>query len=163
MPVNGSNRVAEPETKELLITRIFNAPRETIFTLWTEPHHVVQWWGPKHHPATQMMMDVRPGGKWRACLRSVEDGKELWMNGTFREINKPERIVFTFMWEEEGERGIETLITISFVEVNGKTEMHFHQAPFQSNTERDGHTEGWMNTFDRLEEMIVVGWNRSFE
>ena len=155
MAVNASNRVAEPETKELLITRIFNAPRETIFTLWTEPQHVVKWWGPKHHPATQMKMDVRPGGLWRACLRSAEDGKELWMNGVYREIIHPERIVFTFTWEEEGERGMETLITITFSDLNGKTEMKFHQTPFQSTFEKDGHSEGWMSTFDRLDEFAI--------
>lgn len=143
------------EKKELVINRTFNASREIIFNLWTDPNHVVKWWGPKHHPATEMTMDVRPGGKWRACLRSVEDGKELWMNGVFREIQKPERIVFTFKWEEEGERGIETLITIKFTEANGMTEMNFHQVPFQSSGEREGHQEGWMSTFDRLNEFAV--------
>ncbi len=138
--------------KKLVINRTFNAPREIVFKLWTDPKHVVQWWGPKHHPATEMKMDVRPGGKWRACLRAVENGKELWMNGIFHEIQKPERIVFTFQWEEEGERGTETLITITFTEKNGATEMNFLQIPFQSNAEREGHTEGWMSTFDRLNE-----------
>ena len=137
-------------TPELLITRVFNAPRELVFRAWTDPDHIRRWFGPRDHPATQMAMDVRPGGRWRGCLRSTETGNDLWLGGIYREIAPPERLVFTFAWEEEGERGLETLVTITFAEQGAKTLMTFRQTPFRSTGELDGHRGGWTSSFDRL-------------
>jgi uncharacterized protein YndB with AHSA1/START domain len=140
--------------RELVITRVFNAPRELVFAAWTDPRHLMSWWGPRDYPVTQMKMDLRPGGVWRGCLRSNADGRELWQGGVFREVVEPERVVFTFAWEEEGERGLETLVTVTFAEQDGMTRMTFHQAPFQSVEERDGHQGGWTSSFDRLVEYL---------
>ena len=100
-------------------------------------------------------MDVRPGGAWRGNLRATETGEELRLGGVFREIVAPERVVFTFAWEEEGERGLETLVTLTFADEGGKTRMTFRQTPFQSAEERDGHRGGWTSSFDRLEEYVA--------
>ena len=145
----------EQGTRELLIERVFNAPRELVFQAWTDPEHIRQWFGPRDHPAREMTMDVRPGGRWRGCLRSTETGNDLWLGGVYREIVPPERLVFTFAGEEEGERGLETLVTITFAERGGKTHMTFRQSPFQSGGERDGHRGGWTSTFDRLDELLA--------
>jgi len=141
---------------ELTITRVFDAPRELVFKAWTDPSHVMMWWGPRDYPATHVEMDVRPGGAWRKCLRSIETGRELWNGGVFREVVAPERLVFTFAWEEEGERGLETLVTVTFADEGGKTRMTFHQAPFQTVEERDGHRGGWTSSFDRLDDLIAT-------
>ena len=117
---------------ELVITRVFNAPRELVFRAWTDPDHIRKWFGPKDHPATRMAMDVRPGGRWRGCLRSTETGNDLWLGGVYREIAPPERLVFTF-----AEQGAKTLMT-------------FRQTPFRSTGELDGHRGGWTSSFDRL-------------
>ena len=101
-------------------------------------------------------MDLRPGGRWRSCLRSTETGTDLWVGGVYREIVPPERLVFTFAWEEEGERGLETLVTITFAERDGKTHMTFRQTPFQSDSERDGHRGGWTSAFDRLDDLLAA-------
>ena len=82
-------------------------------------------------------------------------GEELRLGGVFREIVPPERVVLTFAWEEEGERGLETLVTVTFAERDGKTEMTFRQTPFQSVEERDGHRGGWSSSFDRLQEYVT--------
>ena len=142
-------------TRALTMTRVFDAPRSLVFRLWTDPEHARNWWGPRNYPATQVTMDVRPGGTWRNCLTSPETGKELRHGGVFREVVPPARLVFTFAWEEEGERGLETLVTVTFAEQGGKTLMTFHQAPFQSDAERDGHQGGWNSTFDRLAEQLA--------
>src|SRR6188472_4024681 len=97
--------ITDSAERVLVITRVFDAPRELVFTAWTDKRHAMNWWGPKHHPATLVDMDVRPGGRWRHCLRSVETGQNLWHGGVFREVVPPERLVFTFAWEEAGERG----------------------------------------------------------
>jgi uncharacterized protein YndB with AHSA1/START domain len=147
--------IVAPVERELVITRTFDAPRELVFKAWTDPAVAKGWFGPKDHPATHMEMDVRPGGAWRGCLRSIDSGKELRLGGVFREIVAPERVVFTFAWDEEGERGLETLVTLTFAEEGGKTRMTFRQAPFQSIEERDGHRGGWTSSFDRLEEYVA--------
>ena len=68
----------------------------------------------------QVSVDVRPGGRWRGCLRSTETGNDLRLGGVYREVVPPERLVFTFAWEEEGERGLETVVTITFAERGGR-------------------------------------------
>jgi uncharacterized protein YndB with AHSA1/START domain len=147
--------IVEPAERELVITRVFDAPRELVFKVWTDPRHAKNWWGPKDYPATHLEMDVRPGGAWRGRLRSINDGRELGLGGVFREVVAPERVVFTFAWEEEGERGLETLVTVTFAEQDGKTRMTFRHAPFQSFEERDGHQGGWSSSFDRLEDYVM--------
>ncbi len=142
--------------RELLIERVFNAPRELVFRAWTDPDHIRNWFGPRDYPATQVTMDVRPGGRWRGCLRSTETGNDLWVGGVYREIVPPERLVFTFAWEEEGERGLETLVTIAFAEQGAKTLMTFRQTPFQSAGELDGHRGGWTSSFDRLGDYLEM-------
>jgi uncharacterized protein YndB with AHSA1/START domain len=137
--------------QEFVISRVFNAPRELVFRMWTDPRHALHWWGPRDYPAVHMEMDPRPGGQWRHCLRSVADGRELWQHGVFTEVVPPQRLAFTFTWEEDGERGLETLVTVTFEDENGKTRMTFRHAPFQSVAERDGHHGGWSSTFDRFD------------
>ena len=141
---------------ELLITRVFDAPRELVFRLWTDPAHAVRWWGPKHHPATQVTMDSRPGGAWRSCLRSTETGQELWNGGVLREIVPPSRLVFTFMWDDMDGPPLESVVTVTFADQDGKTLMQFHQSPFRSTESRDGHNEGWSSSFDRFEKYLAA-------
>lgn len=143
------------EQHELVIDRVFDAPQDLVFKAWTDPHHAIQWWGPKAYPSSHMEMDARRGGVWRGCLKSVETGEELWLGGVFREVVFPGRLVFTFAWEEEGERGLETLVTVTFAEEGGRTRMLLRQAPFQSAAERDGHNEGWSGALDRLDEFLA--------
>jgi uncharacterized protein YndB with AHSA1/START domain len=146
---------AAEQDRALTITRSFDAPRALVWKAWTDPEHFLNWWGPRDHPAVDVEMDVRVGGRWRHCLRSTETGADLRHGGVFREVVEPVRLVFTFMWEEEGERGVETVVTVTFAERGGKTLMTFHQAPFQSDFQRDDHDGGWNSTFDRLAELLT--------
>ena len=147
----------EAASLSLEITRVFNAPPALVFKAWTDPAMLMRWWGPRNYPASQLTLDARPGGSWRGCLRSIADGRELWQHGTFREVDAPHRLVFTFVWEEHGERGLETLITLTFADEGGKTRMTLRQTPFQSGAERDGHVEGWSSSLDRLEDDLAQG------
>lgn len=150
-----TSAIAKPAERELVITRVFDAPRALVFEAWTDPKHLAQWWGPRDYPAALVKLDVRPGGAWRHCLRSTETGNDLWHRGVFREVVAPERLVFTFAWEEDGERGLEALVTVTFADEGGKTRMTLRQAPFQSDGERDGHQGGWNSTFDRLADHLT--------
>lgn len=143
-----------PDERTLVITRLLDAPRSRVFDAWTKPEQVVLWWGPRDFTTPSLAMDFRPGGAFRSCIRSPE-GKDYWMRGVYQEIAPPERIVLTFAWEEEGERGLENLVTVTFADEGGKTRLTFRQAPFQSTAERDSHHEGWSGCVDRLERFLA--------
>ena len=143
------NPMSDTAQHELVITRTLDAPRALVFKAWTQPEHMVRWLGAHSYTAISAKMDVRPGGTYRAGIRS-DDGKEYWMRGNYRDVVEPERLAFTFSWEEEGERGRETLISITFGEVDGKTRMTFRHAHFETVETRDDHNKGWTECFERL-------------
>jgi len=139
---------------ELLITRIFDAPVSVVFQIWERRDHLIRWWGPKDFTCTSFELDFRPGGAWRACIVSDAYG-ENWMSGHYREIEKDKRIVFTFAWEGGRDQpGVETLVTVTFAEQDGRTVQTFHQVPFRSVESRDSHVGGWNECFDR--EQVYV-------
>lgn len=140
----GIERMADDE---LLITRSFRAPVALVFRAW-EREHRIRWWGPREFTCTHLEQDFRPGGAWRACIVSDASG-ESWMSGRFREIERERRIVFTFAWEGRDRPGIDTLVTVSFAEEDGRTVQSFHQAPFLAVETRDSHIGGWNECFDR--------------
>ena len=141
--------------RELVITRVFDAPRPLVFKAWTEPARMARWTGPRGFTVTSSTVDVRPGGAYRTCLRSPE-GRDHCMRGGYREVVAPERLVFSFDWEEpDGTPGREMLITVTFADHDGKTRMTFHQARFDSIRDRDEHGEGWNSSFDRLDEYLI--------
>jgi len=141
--------------RQLVITRVFDAPRELVWMAWTDRERVMQWLGPKEFTALEFEMDQRPGGAWHSRMRSPE-GVEHSNRGVVREAVEPERLAFTFAWDDEdGKPGREMLVTISFAERDGKTEMTFSQAVFESAEDRDGHNEGWSESFDKLAEYLA--------
>ena len=134
---------------ELLITRVFDAPVALVFRIWEKREHMIRWLGPKDFTCTHLDLDFRPGGAWRACIVSEAYG-ENWMGGKFREIEKDRRIVYSFAWEDGRDQpGIDTLITVTFTEEDGKTVQSFHQTPFINVEARDSHIGGWNECFDR--------------
>lgn len=134
---------------ELLITRTFDAPVPLVFRIWESREHMIRWWGPEGFTCTSLDLDFRPGGGWRACIESQAYGR-TWMSGRFREIERDRRIVFTFVWEDGSEQpGVETLVTVTFAEAEGRTVQSFHQAPFTDVATRDSHVSGWNECFDR--------------
>jgi len=146
---------AEPAERVLVITRTFDAPRELVFQAWTDPKHLVQWSCPRGFALTHCEGDFKPGGSWRSCMRSPERG-DLWLSGVYREIVRPERVVFTHAWDDaDGKPGPETLVTVTLAERGAKTEMTFRQGLFDSVAERDGHRGGWTECFEKLGTYVV--------
>jgi uncharacterized protein YndB with AHSA1/START domain len=141
---------------ELTITRVLDAPRALIFSMWTDPSHIKQWWGPRGYTTLFCEMDLRVGGRWRVESRRDDDGSTTAEEGVFREVVEPERLVFTHEWDsEKGKPGSETLVTVTFAEHEGKTTMTFRQDGFTSMRVRDGHGEGWSESFDMLAEHLA--------
>jgi uncharacterized protein YndB with AHSA1/START domain len=139
-------RVAD---NELLIVRTFDAPPSVVFALWSSAEHMRRWMGPKNFTCPEARIDFRVGGTYRAMIKSAEHG-ENWFGGVYREIVQNDRLVFTFTWENEGpSAGLETLVTITFEERDGKTVQTFHQAPFRNVERRNSHVGGWNEAFDK--------------
>jgi uncharacterized protein YndB with AHSA1/START domain len=134
---------------DLTITRVFDAPRELVFEAWTDPDHLARWFGPTGFTAESVTVKLVEGGAWRICIRDSADGAEHWARGVYHEIKRPERLVFSFAWEEpKGTPGHDTLVTITLDDRGDKTEMTFHQAIFENVADRDGHVIGWRASFD---------------
>ncbi len=141
---------------ELTIRRTFDAPRALVFRAWTEPQHLAQWSCPRGFTMIETRGELRVGGGFFACMRSPA-GEDHQLRGVYREIVPPERLVFTHAWlDARGVPGPETLVTVMLAERDGRTEMTFHQAGFESVASRDGHEGGWASCFERLAELLAT-------
>jgi uncharacterized protein YndB with AHSA1/START domain len=138
---------------ELVITRVFDAPRELVWKAWTDPEQMKKWSAPKGFTIPISEGELRPGGAWRSMMVSP-DGMELKLGGVYREIVEPERLVFTHAWTSPTQSR-ETLCTVTLVERGNKTEMTFRQTGFASTDARDSHNDGWSQCFDRLEDLLA--------
>jgi uncharacterized protein YndB with AHSA1/START domain len=118
-----SNYVAGDKEREVVITRVFDAPRELVFKAWTDPKIMKEWYGPKMFTNTVCELDVRVGGAWHIVMRGP-DGVEYPGRGVYREIVKPERLVFTSeATDKDGKVILAGLATVTFAEEGGKTKL----------------------------------------
>ena len=142
---------AKARERELVMTHVFDAPRALVWAAWTERRHLERWQGaPEGFMVTTAEADIRPGGAFRICMRSPE-GVDHWLQGIYREVVAPERLVFTHAWlDADGKPEKETLVTITFAERGQKTELTLRQTGFTSEESRAGHESGWASTFERL-------------
>jgi uncharacterized protein YndB with AHSA1/START domain len=147
---------------EVVIRRVFDAPRELVWKAWTDPRHFRSWWGPKDFTCPTCEMDLRVGGKYLYCMRSP-DGKDYWGTGVFREVVPMERLVFTDSFgDEKGnvvpathygmspDFPLEMLVTVTFEDWEGKTRMTLKHAGVPSGPDREGTEQGWNESFDKL-------------
>jgi uncharacterized protein YndB with AHSA1/START domain len=146
--------VTTPSEREIVMTRVFDAPRELVFDAHSSCEHMTNWWGPRKYEFAHCEIDFRPGGKWRVVHRGP-DG-EFGFRGEYREIVRPERIVWTF--EFEGMPGNISVETLTLEEHDGKTTFK-GTSVFETAEQRDGMLEsgmesGAVETMDRLEEYL---------
>jgi len=152
---------------ELVIIRVFDAPRELVWKAWTEPKRVMRWWGPKGFTSPACEIDLRVGGKYLYCERGP-DGQEYWSTGVYREIVEPERIVAT--WSFADEKGnvvpathygmgadvpLEMLVAVTFEDLSGKTRMTLRHEGLPAGEMREGAGTGWNESFDKLAEVLA--------
>jgi uncharacterized protein YndB with AHSA1/START domain len=149
---------AQPGHQELLITREFDAPRELVFKVITDPKLLPQWWGPRYLSTEVDKMDMRPGSQWRFIQRDTE-GREYAFSGVYHEVLAPERIINTFEFEGLPEAGHVTLETMKLEELPGGRTRLTTQSVFQSIIDRDaalqsGMESGIIDTYNRLDELL---------
>ncbi len=155
-----NSAVAESAERELVITRIFDAPRSLVFKAWIEPERLAHWWGPRSFTLLSCEMDPRPGGTYRFHMRGP-DGDDHWPQGVVREIAEPDRLIVSWCWADAAgnPKSPETVLTVTFEEQGAKTKLTLRQAVFESATARDQHRGGWTSAFDRLAEYVVTARN----
>jgi len=148
--------IAEPARQEIVITRVFDAPRELVYRAYTDPDLIRRWWGPRRYETVVDTLEVRPGGRWRFLNREA-DGTEHGFHGVIHDAVAPERIVMTF--EYEGAPGHVALDTAVLTDAgDGRTRVTATSV-FQSLEDRDamvasGMEGGARETYDRLEELL---------
>lgn len=161
------------KTEPFVISRVFDAPRERVWSAWTEVERLKQWWGPKGFVVTHCKLDLRPGGVMHYCLR-MPDGNEMWGRFVYREIVKPERLVFVNSFSDK-DGGItvhpmsptwprEMLTTVTFEAQGGKTKVRVQWTLFDTATDlerktfdegRDSMKMGWTGTMDQFDAFLA--------
>ena len=143
--------------REIVITRVLDAPRELVFASWTDPEQVVQWWGPHGFTTTSHEMSVTPGGVWRFVMHGP-DGRDYKNKIVFIEVLKPERLVYRHAGEDETEN-VRFHVTVTF-QAQGRKTLLTMRSLFATAQERDevvtkyGAIEGGRQTLERLAEHV---------
>jgi uncharacterized protein YndB with AHSA1/START domain len=140
----------------LTIERTFAAPRELVFAAWAEQERLAAWCYPKDFEPLFGEGDLRVGGTWRAGMKAPW-GETFVVGGVYREIQPPERLVFTHAWGQADGDGHETLVTITLFDEAGKTRMVFEQSGFLDEATRDSHRDGWNEAFVHLQTYAEGG------
>jgi uncharacterized protein YndB with AHSA1/START domain len=117
----------EGASREITITRIFDAPRDLVFKAWTGAEHLAKWWGPEGFSVAEAESDARPGGALTIVMRGP-DGTDFPMTGRYREVTAPERLVIeSAVVGEAGRRLLEAVTTVTFADLGGKTQLTVHE------------------------------------
>lgn len=155
------------EAERMVVTRVFNAPREVVWKAWTDPKYVMQWWGPKGFTAPVCEMDFRVGGRLLCCMRSP-DGQEFWNAVEYHEIVLHEKIVSSMYFSDsKGNRvdaahyGIEHEAIDGAYDValfedigDGRTKLTFIGNETMESASESGQLEGWKQILDKLVAVV---------
>ena len=153
--ITGATTYATPSDREVVITRVVNAPRRLVFAAWTEPRHLQRWLiGPEGWSMPICEIDLRPGGRWRYVYRKPS-GMEMTLTGSVLEVLPPERLVTTESW---GPEWPETVNAVVLTESGGHTTITL-TITYVSKEARDaalgtGAMDGMNQSFERLEELL---------
>ncbi|HTW58154.1 MAG TPA: SRPBCC family protein [Terriglobales bacterium] len=143
--------------REIVGTHLFDAPRDLVWKMWTDRYHVAQWWGPKGFRTTIHEMDARPGGEWRFIMHGP-DGRDYHNRVIFREVQKPERLVYEHSPDKDSEP-VRFVTTVTLIEEGEQTRVRVHML-FPTAAERDhnvktyGAVEGLRQHFGRLADYL---------
>ena len=150
--------MTQADSKEIVIERVFDAPRELVWKAWTDPEHVAQWWGPHGMKTRVDELDLRVGGGWRYVMLGP-DGSEYPQSGTFREIVPPEKIVTSAVFEVGSNAPQKQVLTYRFDDLGDKTKLTMvieHETAELRREQEAFEIEGWSSNFDCLDEHLAA-------
>jgi uncharacterized protein YndB with AHSA1/START domain len=141
------------ERPSLNLARSYPVAPEKVWRAWTDPEAIKRWWGPGgNEPVSLAELDVRVGGRFRIVFGGPE-GKEHECAGVYREVVPNRKLVFTWTWPNSTPER-ESLVTITFRAVGNGTELDFRHEQFFDEAVRDGHKQGWSESFAKLEQYL---------
>jgi uncharacterized protein YndB with AHSA1/START domain len=136
----------------LEVRRTIRATRQRVFDAWTKPEERKKWSAPGPMIAPLVEIDLRVGGGFRLHMRSP-DGTEHRVAGVYREIDPPNKLVYTWLWESEPSME-NTLVTVEFIDLGDRTEVVLRHTGFPTITRRDNHETGWIGCMTKLEALF---------
>ncbi len=147
------------QSHTLSLTRDFNAPREKVFQAWTDPEILMKWFGPKGVTTESAQIDLTVGGKYQFTLR-LPDGQIATHQGEYREIDPPNKLVFSGILDGQGCEGsaglyAETVITIEFQDMGSSTRLTLTHDFLPTEESKESHSFGWNGSFERLAEVLA--------
>ena len=156
MKNTGTLKVTTPTDREIVLTRVFDAPRRRVFDAFSKPELLKRWFGPRGWSLVVCEVDLKVGGGFRFVLRGP-DGKEMGMRGVYREIVPPERSVHTESFDDfPGE----SLVTAVFIEDGGKTTLtatiRYPSQEIRDAVIQSGMEHGAAESYDKLAELLAM-------
>jgi uncharacterized protein YndB with AHSA1/START domain len=161
-----NTEATETASREVVITRVFDAPRELVWKAWTEPEHFMRWWGPKIFTSPRCEIDLRVGGKFLWCMR-WPDGRDNYTTGEYREIVPFERLVYTDCFADadgnvvpatyygmSADIALEMLVTVVLEDHERGTKMTLTHAGLPAGEMSDMTSQSWNESFDKLAESL---------
>jgi uncharacterized protein YndB with AHSA1/START domain len=164
-----TNSIQEIKNEELMIPRIFDAPRKNIWKAWTDPVHLMRWWGHKDFTSPVCRIDLRIGEKYLSCMKSKE-GQEYWNTGRYEEIIPFERLVYTDSFEDEegnvvpvsyhempeDDWPMKLAVTITFEDLGNKTRMTLGHVGLPEDKMKEMGGISWTQSFDKLAKVTTL-------
>lgn len=145
---------SQVSTPRLQVRRTFAAPREGVFRAWTQAEELTRWFAPSDEWEVAVSeLELRVGGTYR--IEMLHKGTLHLLTGTYREIVPPEKLVFTWRWEDVANCP-ETLVTVQFAKVDQSTEVVITHEFFVSDEDRKNHAEGWQGCVERFSRTYGV-------
>ncbi|MET9581406.1 SRPBCC family protein [Streptomyces massasporeus] len=137
------------------LRRALDGSRPAVFRELTDPRELARWWGPDGFTIPSVESDLRPGGAYRIAMRPPE-GELFYLVGEFLEVEPPERLAYTFRWEDPDPEDRETVVTLSLHDIDAaRSELVLDQGDFASERRRALHEEGWSQGLGKLGELLA--------
>ena len=135
---------------------MIDGPVEAVFRAWTEPHTLALWWGPENFTTPVAEMDVRPGGAYRIVMRSRDGERELRVGGTYREVEPPRRLVFSWRWEGGVPDDMESIVTVELhPHGEDRTELVLTHGGFTDELAAGPYADGWNASLPNLAALFA--------
>ena len=158
----------ETTKKELLITHLFDAPRELVFGAWTDPEHLKHWYAPEGCTIEFKKIEVKPGGTFHSCIHDPVHG-ECWIKGIYNDVIFPEKLVFSMILSNEkgdsvsanaagkSEEWPEAIVTtVTFTPIDKQTKVTLHQTVAEEEAKKTGAYQSWFSMFERLQHILTA-------
>jgi uncharacterized protein YndB with AHSA1/START domain len=140
----------------LEIKRVFPVPAQTVFAALYDSNQLRKWWGPKEFVVSSLNFRPQVGDRYWIEMQPP-DGNAFSIIGVFREVDGPARLAFTFAYEEPDEDDVETLVALTLRDLGESTEVFLSQGPFKTEARRALHRDGWMDSLEKLGQLIEAG------